>query len=129
MLIVRAVPVLIGKSAAMQIVRGSATIGRPTKNQKNSLTNTTGTSANTVQNVSKRGDGMGEESNYNSAYFWKNCPICGRKPTLWKRKHGYGFSARCRQTEEGHFLQVNGMTEEEVNIEWNRRTDEAEKSV
>lgn len=129
MLILRAMPVLIGKSAAIQIVRGSATIGKPTKNQNINLTNMTGTSASTVQSIRKRGDGMGEESNYNSTYFWKNCPICGRAPALWKRKHGYGFSARCRQTEEGHFLQVNGMTEEEVNTEWNRRTDETEKPV
>lgn len=129
MLILRAMPVLIGKSAAIQIVRGSATIGRPTKNQNINLTNMTGTSASTVQSVRKRGDYLTEESNYNSAYFWKNCPICGRAPALWKRRHGYGFSARCRQTEEGHFLQVNGMTEEEVNTEWNRRADETEKPV
>lgn len=129
MLIPHAMPVLIGKSAAIQIVRGSATIGKPTKNQNINLTNTTGTSVNTVQSIRRRGDYLAEESNYNSTYFWKNCPICGRAPALWKRKHGYGFSARCRQTEEGHFLQVNGMTEEEVNTEWNRRTDETEKPV
>ena len=72
---------------------------------------------------------MAERSNYTSVYSWKCCPICGRKPVLWKRKHGYGFSARCRQTEEGHFLQVNGMNEEEVLTEWNRRMDETKEPI